>query len=314
MNKTQVNIPKNASNGTHIGDHTRDVGLGFVVGIEVLILVGRDVPKLEMMHIETSNSCRNAELALKHHIKPGSQSLVFLAGKPGTEEKQKQCCGNRIFHAQPDAAQAKMVACKIGQAALLLRPQLQPTNMKYLITGLGNVGYEYDDTRHNIGFEVVDALCKSLNGEWKVNHHGDLAEVKFKGRILLLLKPNTYMNLSGKAVRYWLQKEKIPVENSLTVLDDLNLDFGKQRLRAKGSDGGHNGLKNIQELLATDAYPRLRIGIGSSFSKGKQVNYVLGKWTEDEKAELPRILEKAEEVIKTFVTLGLERAMNTTGK
>lgn len=186
--------------------------------------------------------------------------------------------------------------------------------MKYLITGLGNVGYEYDGTRHNIGFEVVDALCKSLNGEWKVNHHGDLAEVKFKGRILLLLKPNTYMNLSGKAVRYWLQKEKIPVENSLTVLDDLNLDFGKQRLRAKGSDGGHNGLKNIQELLATDAYPRLRIGIGSSFSKGKQVNYVLGKWTEDEKAELPRILEKAEEVIKTFVTLGLERAMNTTGK
>lgn len=186
--------------------------------------------------------------------------------------------------------------------------------MKYLITGLGNIGYEYEGTRHNIGFEVVDALCSSLNGEWKGNHHGDLAEVKFKGRILLLLKPNTYMNLSGKAIRYWLQKEKIPFENSLTVLDDLNLDFGKQRLRAKGSDGGHNGLKSIQEMLATDAYPRLRIGIGSSFSKGKQVNYVLGKWTEDEKAELPHILEKAQDVIKTFVTLGLERAMNTTGK
>ncbi len=175
-------------------------------------------------------------------------------------------------------------------------------------------GYEYDGTRHNIGFEVVDFLCKNLEGEWKGNHHGELAEVKFKGRTLLLLKPNTYMNLSGKAIRYWLQKEKIPIENSVTVLDDLNLEFGKQRLRPKGSDGGHNGLKSIQELLATDAYPRLRIGIGSGFSKGKQVNFVLGKWSEDEKAELPRILEKAEEVLKTFVTLGIERAMNVTGK
>ncbi len=186
--------------------------------------------------------------------------------------------------------------------------------MKYLITGLGNVGSEYEHTRHNIGFEVLDFLCKDLEGAWRSNHHGDLAEVKFKGRTLVLLKPNTYMNLSGKAIRYWLQKEKILVENSLTVLDDLNLDFGKQRLRPKGSDGGHNGLKSIQELLGTDTYPRLRIGIGSSFSKGKQVNFVLGKWTEDEKAELSRILEKAEEVIKTFVTLGMERAMNVTGK
>lgn len=186
--------------------------------------------------------------------------------------------------------------------------------MKYLITGLGNMGYEYDGTRHNIGFEAVDFLCKNLEGAWRSDHHGDLAEVKFKGRILILLKPNTYMNLSGKAIRYWLQKEKIPVENSLVVLDDLNLVFGKQRLRAKGSDGGHNGLKNIQEVLGTDAYPRLRIGIGDNFSKGRQVNYVLGKWTEDEKAELPRILEKATEVVKTFVTIGLERAMSVTGK
>jgi len=186
--------------------------------------------------------------------------------------------------------------------------------MKYLITGLGNVGYEYDGTRHNIGFEVVDVLCKNLEGSWRGDHHGDLAEVKHKGRTLILLKPNTYMNLSGKAIRYWLQKEKIPLENSLTVLDDLNLAFGKLRLRPKGSDGGHNGLKNIQELLGTDAYPRLRIGIGADFSKGKQVNYVLGKWTEDEKSELPHILEKATEVIKTFVTIGLERAMSVTGK
>jgi PTH1 family peptidyl-tRNA hydrolase len=186
--------------------------------------------------------------------------------------------------------------------------------MKYLITGLGNIGYEYEGTRHNIGFDVVDTLCRSLEGKWHGDHHGDLAEVKFKGRILVLLKPNTYMNLSGKAVRYWLQKEKIPVENSLTVLDDLNLDFGKQRLRPKGSDGGHNGLKSIQEMLGTDAYPRLRIGIGSNFVRGRQSDFVLGKWTEDEKAELPHILEKAESVIKTFVTLGLERAMSATGK
>lgn len=186
--------------------------------------------------------------------------------------------------------------------------------MKYLITGLGNIGYEYDGTRHNVGFEVVDHLCKTLKGEWQGNHHGDLAEVKFKGRTLILLKPNTYMNLSGKAIRYWLQKEKIPVENSLTILDDLNLDFGKLRLRAKGSDGGHNGLKSIQEMLATDAYPRLRIGIGSEFSKGKQVNFVLGKWTEDEKAGLPHILDQCNTVIQTLVTVGFAQAMNATGK
>ncbi len=183
--------------------------------------------------------------------------------------------------------------------------------MKYLITGLGNIGYEYEGTRHNIGFDVVDFLCKDLEGEWKSVSHGDMAEVKHKGRTLLLLKPNTYMNLSGKAIRYWLQKEKIPTENSMTILDDLNLDFGKLRLRPKGSDGGHNGLKSIQELLETDAYPRLRIGIGSQFSKGKQVNFVLGKWTEDEAAELPHVLKRAADATKAFVALGMERAMNT---
>lgn len=186
--------------------------------------------------------------------------------------------------------------------------------MKYLITGLGNIGYEYEGTRHNIGFEVVDFICKKLEGNWRSDHHGDLAEVKYKGRTLILLKPGTYMNLSGRAIRYWLQKEKIPLENSLVILDDLNLVFGKQRLRAKGSDGGHNGLKSIQEMLGTDAYPRLRIGIGDNFSKGRQVNYVLGKWSEDEKAGLPLILEKAAEVVQTFVTIGIERAMNVTGK
>lgn len=182
--------------------------------------------------------------------------------------------------------------------------------MKYLITGLGNIGYEYEHTRHNIGFEALDFLCQHLEGNWRNDHHGELAEVKHKGRTLILLKPNTYMNLSGKAVRYWLQKEKIPPENSLVICDDLNLVFGKQRLRAKGSDGGHNGLKNIQELLGTDAYPRLRIGIGNNFPKGRQVDFVLGKWSEDEKAELSRILNKTVETVKAFVTIGLERAMN----
>lgn len=186
--------------------------------------------------------------------------------------------------------------------------------MKYLIAGLGNIGSEYRDTRHNIGFAVVDFLCKQLEGSWRDDHHGELAEVKFKGRTLVLLKPNTYMNLSGKAVRYWLQKEKILLENSLIVCDDLNLVFGKQRLRAKGSDGGHNGLKSVQEILGTDAYPRLRIGIGDNFAKGRQVNYVLGKWTADEAAELPLLLEKVAETIKAFATIGLERAMNVAAK
>lgn len=186
--------------------------------------------------------------------------------------------------------------------------------MKYLITGLGNIGYEYENTRHNVGFDVANLLCRQLEGTWRDDHHGELAEVRHKGRTFILLKPNTYMNLSGKAVRYWLQKEKILLEHSLVVCDDLNLDFGKIRLRAKGSDGGHNGLKNIQEILGTDAYPRLRIGIGSDFSRGKQVNFVLGKWSADEAAELPNLLEKATETIKAFATIGLERAMNVAAK
>lgn len=186
--------------------------------------------------------------------------------------------------------------------------------MKYLITGLGNIGYEYDGTRHNIGFDVVDLLCKSLEGQWKADTHGDLAEVKHKGRTLILLKPNTYMNLSGKAVRYWLQKEKIPNENLLVICDDLNLPFGKVRIRPNGSDGGHNGLKNIQELLTTNAYPRMRMGIGDKFNKGKQVNFVLGKWNEDEKAELQEFLERAAEAVKAVASIGLDRAMNLYNK
>jgi peptidyl-tRNA hydrolase, PTH1 family len=186
--------------------------------------------------------------------------------------------------------------------------------MKFLITGLGNIGSEYDGTRHNVGFEAVDFLCDQAGGTWHDDHHGELAEIKYKGRTLILLKPSTYMNLSGKAVRYWLQKEKIVLENSMVILDDLNLVFGKQRLRPKGSDGGHNGLKNIQELLGTDAYPRLRIGIGSNFPKGRQVDFVLGKWTEDEKAELPHIFAKSVACIQAFVTVGPEQAAQALGK
>lgn len=182
--------------------------------------------------------------------------------------------------------------------------------MKYLITGLGNVGYEYAGTRHNIGFDAVDLLVRQLEGAWRSDHHGDLAEVRHKGRTLIVLKPNTYMNLSGKAIRYWLQKEKIEPENSLVLCDDLNLDFGKLRLRAKGSAGGHNGLQNIQDVLGSDVYPRLRIGIGSNFSRGRQVDFVLGKWKEDEKAELAIVLERSTEIVKAFVTVGIERAMN----
>lgn len=172
------------------------------------------------------------------------------------------------------------------------------------------MGFAYDGTRHNIGFEVVDYLCKKLDGSWRDDHHGQLAEVKFKGRIFILLKPNTYMNLSGKAVRYWLQKEKIEVENLVVICDDLNLPFEKLRLRPNGSDGGHNGLKSINETLQSQGYPRLRVGIGANFPKGRQSDFVLGKWSNDEAAGLPAIIEKAAEGILSLSTIGVARAMN----
>ncbi len=186
--------------------------------------------------------------------------------------------------------------------------------MDYLICGLGNIGAEYANTRHNIGFDVVDNLCKQLNGRWEAGSFGEVAKVRCKNRLLLLLKPNTYMNLSGKAFRFWLQKEKIPVENGLVVCDDINLAFGQLRLRAKGSSGGHNGLKSIQEALGTEAYPRLRIGIGNHFSPGRQVEYVLGKWTPQENEKLPVIIAQATEVVKTFALSGLQHALNLAAK
>ena len=182
--------------------------------------------------------------------------------------------------------------------------------MKYLIAGLGNIGSEYEGTRHNVGFEILDRLCKSSDQRFSNETLGEVAELKFKGRTLVLLKPSTYMNRSGKAVRYWLQKAKIPQENLLVVLDDLNLDFGKIRLRGKSSDGGHNGLKDIDATLGSNDYARLRFGIGSNFSKGRQVDFVLGQWSAEEQQELGPLLDTCAEAIRSFCTVGLQQSMN----
>lgn len=182
---------------------------------------------------------------------------------------------------------------------------------KYLIAGLGNIGAEYVNTRHNIGFKVLDHLAKQEGLDFATAKLGAVAEYKLKGRTLFLLKPNTYMNLSGKAVKYWLDKENILLENLLVVTDDLNLPFGTIRIKAKGSDGGHNGLKSIQQVLNTADYPRFRFGISDAFKKGQQVNYVLGEWDEEEKAKLPERLDVSVEAIKSFALSGLANTMST---
>ena len=182
---------------------------------------------------------------------------------------------------------------------------------KYLIVGLGNIGADYTSTRHNIGFKVVEQFA-ALNGAvFETKKLGDLATFRFKGRVFTLLKPNTYMNLSGKAVKYWLDKQAIPQENLLVITDDLNLPFGSLRLKMKGSDGGHNGLKDIQDKLNTSQYNRLRFGISDAFSKGRQVDYVLGEWTTEESEKLRERLDHCAEFIKSFVMAGVKNAMNT---
>jgi PTH1 family peptidyl-tRNA hydrolase len=181
--------------------------------------------------------------------------------------------------------------------------------MKFLIAGLGNIGPEYADTRHNIGFKVADALSGASDVLFKTERYGDLAKLKYRGRTLIVLKPNTYMNLSGKAVRYWLQEEKIPLEHLLVVTDDTALPFGKQRLRAKGSDGGHNGLKNITEILGTQDYARLRMGIGNDFGPGQLVQYVLGQWALEQQEAIPKRLEIAVKTIQSFATEGTALTM-----
>jgi PTH1 family peptidyl-tRNA hydrolase len=201
--------------------------------------------------------------------------------------------------------------CKKPEVHEHQKNNIKTVSTKFLIVGLGNIGAEYVNTRHNIGFKIVDFLAKKEGVNFETVKLGALAEYKFKGRTFLLLKPNTYMNLSGKAVHYWMEKEKIPVENILVITDDLNLSFGKIRIKPKGSDGGHNGLKSIHATLNTTDYTRFRFGISDEFKKGKQVDYVLGEWDEDEKTKLPERLELASEIIKSFGTAGLENTMTT---
>ncbi len=181
---------------------------------------------------------------------------------------------------------------------------------KFLIVGLGNIGSEYANTRHNIGFKIVDYIANQENISFQTSKLGDIAELKIKGRTLILLKPNTYMNLSGKAVKYWLEKENIEKENMLVITDDLNLAFGTIRIKTKGSDGGHNGLKNIQLLLNSTEYPRFRFGISDAFKKGQQINYVLGEWDAEEKEKLKERLQLSSEIVKSFALAGLNTTMN----
>lgn len=186
--------------------------------------------------------------------------------------------------------------------------------MKYLIVGLGNIGAEYVNTRHNMGFNVVDAMALKAGAEFASDRYGAVTEVRWRGRTLLLLKPSTYMNLSGKAVRYWLQRENIPVENLLVVVDDLALPIGAYRLRGQGSHGGHNGLRNIDELLGTNRYARLRVGIGNDFPRGMQVDFVLSRFTTEEREALVPVAEELIGLIRMFSTEGLNRTMNTYNK
>jgi len=182
--------------------------------------------------------------------------------------------------------------------------------MKYLVVGLGNIGSEYENTRHNIGFMILDAFANASNFVFEPNKLGDATNVKFKGRTIILVKPSTFMNLSGKAVNYYLQKEKIKPENLLIITDDLALPMGTLRLKGKGSDGGHNGLKNIIETLGHSNFARLRFGVGNNFSKGNQINHVLGKFSEEELSILPERYEKTSKIIQSFCTIGLNHTMS----
>ena len=189
------------------------------------------------------------------------------------------------------------------------RPEAD-SGMNYLVAGLGNIGAEYASTRHNIGFMVLDAWSEASNTTFNTQRYGDVAEVSFKGRKFYLLKPSTYMNLSGNAVRYWMDKLKLPIENLVVVCDDINLPFGTVRMRKNGSDGGHNGLRDIEYRLGTTAWTRIRIGVGNDFAPGRQVDYVLGSFTDEQKDMIPALCEKVIEGIKSYSTIGPDRAMN----
>jgi PTH1 family peptidyl-tRNA hydrolase len=193
---------------------------------------------------------------------------------------------------------------------LFPREQQRDESVKYLIVGLGNIGQEYQHTRHNVGFDILEMMARENGLEFEDQRYGARCEYKFKGRSLILLKPSTYVNLSGRAVNHWMQKEKIPVERVLVVVDDLALPFGVLRMKAKGSDAGHNGLKNIQEVLGHNNFARLRFGIDSNFSRGRQIDYVLGQWNKDEQADLPARIDMAIEMIKSFGAIGAARTMS----
>jgi PTH1 family peptidyl-tRNA hydrolase len=183
-------------------------------------------------------------------------------------------------------------------------------SMKYLIVGLGNKGPEYENTRHNVGFKVAEKIAETLEAPFNTTNFGWMADGKYKGRRILILKPDTYMNLSGNAVRYWMQKENIPLENVLIVTDDLALPFGTLRLKGKGSDAGHNGLKNINEVLQTQNYARLRFGISAEFSEGRQIDYVLGTWNEEESEKLAERIDKFSKTSLSFVFAGINNTMS----
>lgn len=183
--------------------------------------------------------------------------------------------------------------------------------MKFLIVGLGNIGAEYASTRHNIGFKVLDALAGASNAVFSSDRYGSVCEIRHRGKQLILLKPSTYMNLSGNALRYWMQKEKIEIENVFVIVDDIALPFGTLRIRKNGSDGGHNGLKHINETLGHQNYARLRFGIGGDFPKGFQIDYVLGEWTKEESTALPELIDQAGKAILSFPIQGIDRTMNT---
>jgi len=182
--------------------------------------------------------------------------------------------------------------------------------MKFLVVGLGNIGPDYKNTRHNIGFKILDAFSEASNFSLDPDRLAFKGVTRFKGRTLVCIKPTTYMNLSGKSVNYWMQTEKIPLENVLVITDDIAIPFGTLRLKGKGSDGGHNGLKNIQNTLGTTIYSRLRFGIGDEFRRGRQVDFVLSNWSEEEQISLPERIEKSIEIIRSFVTIGAERTMS----
>ncbi len=186
--------------------------------------------------------------------------------------------------------------------------------MKYLIVGLGNIGIKYENTRHNIGFQILDSLARESNFSFQDKRYGFIGEYKYKARQLYVLKPNTYVNLSGRAVNYWLKKLKVPTERMLVLVDDIALPFGTLRMRKKGGPGGHNGLLNINDVLGTQQYPRLRFGIGNGFYPGQQVDHVLGEWSRDELETLPSLIEQSIDMIKSMVTIGIDRTMNQYNK